>query len=358
MRKFVVFCLCLSLPLILSAQGKTFNYTPAQELQLVGKASSDGGFFHRVDTLRYNDMPAGVKRLFTQSAGLAVSFVTDATSIKARWTVPNKRQGGNMSPIMQKGLDLYVKRDGVWQYAGTGSPNGVKSERTLVGNMEEGEKECLLYLPLYDEVTSVEVGVEDGFYLRKGANPFNGRIVVYGSSITQGASASRPGMAYPSRLARSCGREFINMGLSGSGKMEASVARMLADIENVDAFILDCIPNPSAEEIVERAAAFVGILREKHPDVPIVFIQSIVRETGNFNMKARASVEAQNEAIEQQFRILRKDDRNIYLIKESDFIGKDHEGTIDGVHPNDLGFDRMIRKFKPALSRILKLKFR
>ncbi len=356
MKKIFVLLLSLA-PMFLAAQDRTV-YTPAQELTLIGKATADGPLFHRVDTARYNDMPKGVKRLFTQSSGLAVSFVTNSTSIKAKWTVPNKRQGANMTPIMQKGLDLYIRKDGRWEYAGVGAPHGVESERTLVSNMEPGEKECLIYLPLYDEITSLEVGVEEGASIRGGDNPFKGKIVVYGSSITQGASASRPGLSYTSRLSRRSGWQFINMGLSGSGKMEASVARMLADIEDADAFILDCIANPVAAEINERTATFVAILREKHPDIPIIFIQSIIRESCNFNMKSRAVVTAQNEAIEEQFKALRKNDKNLYLIMEDSFIGDDHEGTIDDSHPNDLGFTRMLRKFEPKLSKILKIKFK
>lgn len=348
------------LPLVSMAQQADFVYTPAQQLTLIGKATADGAFFHRVDTARYSDMPAEVKRLFTHSSGLALSFVTNSKSIKARWTVPNKRQGGNMTPIMQKGVDLYIKCKDTWVYAGVGSPNGTTSHRTLVEDMDDSDKECLLYLPLYDEVTELEIGVTADAYLRKGDTPFSkGKIVVYGSSITQGASASRPGLAYPSQLARSSGCSFVNMGLSGSGKMEASVGRMLADIEDVDAFILDCVPNPSPAEITERMIPFVRLLREKHPNVPIVIIQSIIREEGNFNLKLRERVRQQNMAITEQFKTMQKMGiKNIYMIKEDDFLGIDHEGSIDGDHPTDVGFERMLSKFKPALSKILKIKFK
>ena len=187
---------------------------------------------------------------------------------------------------------------------------------------------------------------------------FKKKIVVYGSSILQGASASRPGMAYPARLSRSSGYNFINLGLSGNGKMEKEVAGMLANID-ADAFILDCIPNPSPKEITERAVGFVMTLREKHPDTPIIIIQTLIRETGNFNQKARENVKQQNEAIAEQVEVLRKKGvKNLYFIKEDRFLGTDHEGTIDGTHPNDLGFDRMLKKYKPAISKILKIKFR
>ena len=195
-------------------------------------------------------------------------------------------------------------------------------------------------------------------HIRKGENPFKEKIVVYGSSILQGASASRPGMAYPARLSRSSGYNFINLGLSGNGKMEKEVAEMLADID-ADAFILDCIPNPSPKEITDRTVDFVMTLHQKHPDTPIIVIQTLIRETGNFNRKARENVKRQNEAIAEQVEVLRKKNvKNLYFIKEDQFLGTDHEGTVDGTHPNDLGFDRMLKKYKPAISKILKIKFK
>ena len=131
-----------------------------------------------------------------------------------------------------------------------------------------------------------------------------------------------------------------------------------ADID-ADAFILDCIPNPSPKEITDRTVDFVMTLRQKHPDTPIIVIQTLIRETGNFNQKARENVKRQNEVIAEQVEVLRKKNvKNLYFIKEDQFLGTDHEGTVDGTHPNDLGFDRMLKKYKLAISKILKIKFK
>ena len=354
--------ICLGLimfPLTTFGQQKSnFTYVPAQELLLVGKATTEGEYFHRVDTAKYCTMPPAVKKLFTNSAGLAISFTTNSPVIKAKWTVPDNYQLPNLTRLAQKGLDLYIKRDGKWQFAGVGMPGGVTTERVIVDNMGTEEKECLLYLPLYDELKSLEIGVSSDAHIHKGENPFKEKISIVFFCVLQGASASRPGMAYPARLSRSSGSITINLGLSGNGKMEKEVAGMLANID-ADAFILDCIPNPSPKEITERAVGFVMTLREKHPDTPIIIIQTLIRETGNFNQKARENVKQQNEAIAEQVEVLRKKGvKNLYFIKEDRFLGTDHEGTIDGTHPNDLGFDRMLKKYKPAISKILKIKFR
>src|SRR5690606_269350 len=100
-----------------------------------------------------------------------------------------------------------------------------------------------------------------------------GRLVVYGTSITQGGCASRPGMAYPSILARRLGIETLNLGFSGNGRGEPEVAHILAQLENVSCFILDYESNvPVAEDLRTTLTAFIPILRERHPDVPIIVI--------------------------------------------------------------------------------------
>lgn len=342
-----------------AANEENIVYTNASNLQLIGKATVEGDFFHRIDTAHYQNLPSTVKQLYTYSAGLAIAFKTNSSVIKVKWRVPNKKQNANMTPIMQKGLDLYIRKDGIWQYAGVGIPQGIDSSSILAENMDESEKECLIYLPLYDEITHLEIGVSKKSYLKKMDNPFKGKIIVYGSSITQGASASRPGLAYPSQLSRSSGYQFINMGVSGNGKMELPVAKMLSQINDVDAFILDCIPNPSVDEICDRTINFIKTIRDKHTDAPIIVILSVIREKGNFNMKICKMVKEQNRAIEDQIHILHKlGFKNLYLIKENHFLGTDHEGTVDGVHPSDLGFERMLEKIKPALAEILDIKFR
>jgi hexosaminidase len=329
------------------------KFIKADSLTLIGKALPIKKIYHRVDTATYNKMPQSVKSLFTNSAGIAIAFTTNSASISAKWSVKDGKGLSNMADASSMGLDLYIKKDGTWQYAGVGRPVGKYTEQMIVTNMDTQDKECLLYLPTYDELTSLEIGVDKSAFIKPLASPFKGKYVIYGSSITQGASASRPGMAYPARMARATGLNFINLGLSGNGKMEAPVIEMLGDIA-CDAYIMDCIANPSPEEILERAPYAIRYLRKKHPETPIIFIQSVVREKGLFDEKVRLKNKQQNEAIERVFNELRKEQIPLlYLIKENNFLGSDNEGTIDGVHPNDIGFDRMIRVIQPAILSIL-----
>ncbi len=329
------------------------KFIQADSLTWVGKASDTKKIYHRVDTAIYKKMPQKVKSLFTNSAGVAIAFTTNSTSVSAKWSVKDGKGLPNMPDVNSMGLDLYIKKDGTWRYAGIGRPEGAYSEQMIVTNMDTLTKKCLLYLPTYDEITSLEIGVDKSSFIKPSASPFEGKYVIYGSSITQGASASRPGLAYPARMARATGLNFINLGLSGNGKMEAPVIEMLGDIV-CDAYIMDCIANPSPEEIMERAPYAIRYLRKKHPETPIIFIQSVLREKGLFDEKVRLKSKQQNEAIERVFNDLEKEQiPHLYLIKENNFLGTDNEGTIDGVHPNDIGFDRMIRVIQPAILSIL-----
>lgn len=335
------------------AQDK-LSFVSASELTQLGQLLPVKNQFHRVDTAQFPALPKIVKHLLTQSAGKAVLFKTNSTTIGAKWCVSTKKQLVNLTPMAQKGLDLYIKKNGEWIFAGVGRPKQSCNNEIIVANMDSTEKECLLYLPLYDETFSLEVGVDEGSQIAGIKSPFKKRVLIYGSSITQGASASRPGMAYPALLSRATGIEFLNLGLSGSAKMEPEVADMVALIP-ADAYILDCVPNSSAVQITERTSYLVNAIQKKNPHAPVIIIQSMVREQGNFDTHSAEFVGSQNLAMQQQYEALvKRGVNNLYFIRETDFLGTDHEGTIDGTHPNDLGFNRFLQIIQPQILQILK----
>lgn len=347
---FWILSLCFS---NLSAQTPKIVYQDASRFHLYGKAFNTPQQYHRVDTAKYNDLPIAVKKLLTHSAGLAIVFKTNSKFISAKWCVTAAKAANNLTPIAQKGLDLYIKKDGKWQFAGVGRPSDVCSEFSLVKAMDNAEKECMIFLPLYDELKSLEIGVEEGSNISSLDNPFKKRVVIYGSSIVHGASAGRPGMAYPALLSRNTGLYFINLGISGNAKMEESAARMVSDIQ-ADAFILDCVPNPSPQQIKERAEDFVGTVRAKHSKAPIILVQSIFREQGNFDLEVRERVRQQNDEITAAFNRLKSAGiKDLYLITSDQLLGDDHDASTDGIHPNDLGFYRMAAQLGPQITKIL-----
>ena len=211
----------------------------------------------------------------------------------------------------------------------------------------------MLYLPLFDRVDALEIGIDEDASIVTVENPFRHKIVFKGSSITHGASASRPGMTYPARFGRDNGFYVCNLGFSGKSRLQKEYARIIADTE-ADAFIFDAFSNPLADEINERFDEFVDIIRESHPDTPLIFLQTERRETRNFNMSIEAREAAKQKAAEDQMRERMKTDRHLYFITSEDFLGHEHIATVDGTHPNDLGFTYMLESISPKILKILK----
>lgn len=354
MKKTTVLLFLIFSLLSLHAQDVPLVYTDASSLTLIGQAFPLTNSYYRIDTAAYPQLPPAVKKLLTNAAGLAISFTTTSNRIAAKWCVTKSKPAANMTPIANKGLDLYIKRNGKWQFAGVGRPDSVCNEYVMVKNMEKGEKQCLIYLPLYDELKRLEIGVDSGSIIQASPDPFaKKKVVIYGSSITQGASASRPGMAYPARLSRELDIHFINLGLSGNGKMEKEVADMVASV-TADAFILDCFPNPTAEQITERTAYIVRAIRAKHPNAPIILIQSVVQDSGNFDLAIKEILRRKNENTLREYnKLLQEGVKNLHLIRSDNILGNDHESTVDGTHPNDIGFDRILQVITPKIQKIL-----
>lgn len=353
-----ILTILLSTLVCLSASAQ-IKWHDAADLTIIGKPIPTSKPFARIDTAVYKFNSKTIERYANYSTGLAVVFETDSRSIRAKWTTGGSNSGQNQTAIAQKGLDMYILKDGRWVFAGTGNPVMGKApfnkhESVVVTDMAEGPKQCLLYLPLFDRVDNLEIGLEEGASIKPLANPFRHNIIVHGSSITHGASASRSGMTYAARLGRDNGWYTSNLGFSGACKLQKEYARYLADIKAVDAFVFDTFSNPTAEEITTRFDEFVDIVRDAHPGVPMIFLQTERRETRNFNIKRDASEQAKQDAAEQVVKSRMKTDKHIYFIDSEGFLGDDHLGTVDGTHPNDLGFARMLEVITPKIKKILK----
>jgi lysophospholipase L1-like esterase len=288
-----------------------------------------------------------------------VIFTTDSPTIAARWTTSQSMPGVNMSAITQKGLDLYIRDGEEWVYAGVGRPTITaekrdKHEYTIIANAPTQTKECLMYLPIWDRVESLEIGIEQGSSITAMENPFRHKIVVHGSSITHGASSSRSGMTYPALMERRTGLYMINLGYSGMSTLQEEFAHYLAQVESADAFLFDTFSNPSAEVIAERFDKFVDIIREKHPTTPLIFTQTIRRDTRNYNLKTEDFESRKQAMAEKKVRERMQRDEHIYFLDSKGWLADDHLATADGIHPTDLGFMRMLEHMEPAIKKILK----
>lgn len=316
--------------------------------------------FARVDTLKYRELPKGVKQTGRHSAGLFVDFKTSAKQISAKWCVQPSTVYAYLSEVNRRGLDLYAKVGTTYQYVRSGFPEAKSdcSEAIIIDQLTGEDREYRLYFPVYSELVNLQLGVEEEATFKTIQPTYDKRILIYGSSIAQGASASRPGMAYPAQLERKYGYEFLNYGFGGSAKMEETVATFLADIPQVDLFIMDCVPNSSVEEIKQRTAAFVALYRKKNPDVPIVMIPSVIREVGYFNTIIGQRVLAQNQQFKKEYEaLIQQGVQNLHYVDVEYLLGTDHEGTSDGVHPTDLGFARWIEAVQPHIEALFQRYF-
>ncbi len=330
---------------------------PSQQLTIQGRAFANSPQFHRVDTAKYNNLPKAVKKLLTNSPGMYTSFKSNTKNLSIHWTTKDAKLGNNSTPIMSRGFDLYVKEKDGWHFAGVARPDliNASSKFSIVEDMDASEKEFLLYFPLYKELTSFELNLDQQASFIPTDQEYKKKIVIYGSSIVHGASASRPGLAYPSQLSRKLDAEVINLGVSGNAKMELSVAQMINDIEDIDLIIMDCVPNSSPEQVAERTFNFVKELRNKHPNTPILLVESINRQIGNYNLTWKKRLVDQNGNFKKEYdKLLSSGEKNLYYIPANDLIGHDTEGTVDGTHPTDVGFARMVDIIQSKIKEIPK----
>jgi hypothetical protein len=296
-----------------------------------------------------------VWQLSRHSAGLCVRFTTNATAIQARWTLTSGRLAmAHMPATGVSGLDLYVETTpGQWHWLGVGQPNAQTNTATLVSGIPAGQRNYILYLPLYNGVSSVEIGIHKDNPMSKGApRPLAASkpILFYGTSITQGGCASRTGMVHTAILGRKLNVPVINLGFSGNGRMEPELANLLAEVD-ASVYVLDCLPNMQAKEVAERVEPFVQILRRAHPETPIVLVEDrsyqnafLVTERRERNASSRAALKKAYDGL------LAAGVKGLHYLPGDNLLGDDGEGTVDSSHPTDLGFMRQANAFYPVLA--------
>ena len=265
MKKFVLISLAILVSATLSAQ----VYTEASDLTLIGKIIDTPNPYHRVDTVRYKGFTKAENLQVRCPAGIAVLFRTDSPSITIQATGDFSYQANNTMRLASHGFDLYIRKDGEWLWAAAccPTPRNPQAPMDLIKNMAPGVKECLLYLPIYSELTSVRIGVEEGRMLVPMESPFRHRVAIFGSSYTHGISTSRAGMSYPDQFTRHTGIQMLPLGCSGNCKMQPYFADVLVDVE-ADAFVFDAFSNPNAKMIEERLFPFIERLQAAHPGKP------------------------------------------------------------------------------------------
>lgn len=361
MKNFIAFLAVAFAITILSGSASAQNvvYTDASVFPLYGKVSDQ-------TNERYERLPSsleGVSRepvwyLGRHSAGLFIRFRSNSTSIHVRWESTFNNTMTHMTDTGTKGLDLYAIVDGEWRHVCSAQPQGKKSERCIIANMDPFEREYMLYLSLYDGVKSLEIGVDEGSVLDLPAVDRPSRekpVVMYGTSILQGGCANRPGMAHTNIISRRLDREVMNLGFSGNALLDMEIAELMASVEEPGLYVLDYVPNASAEAIDEVGEQFFRKIRDAHPDVPVIFIEDVIFPHTIFDNKILEEVTKKNEAQERLYKKLKKSgEKRIYYISAEGMIGDDGEATVDAIHFTDLGAMRYVDHVLPVIKRALR----
>lgn len=350
-----------------------WKYVNATDLRLINK-----GF---TDTERlYARLPAALKDSIAEgrdlwdrqqcSAGIGVRFATDSKRIGVKYELLWDTHMIHMADTGLKGTDLYIfEGDSVWRHVNTNRPyvkkdaDGNKTklvESTYVSNLDGKMHEYMVYLPLYDGVEELFIKVDSAATITPGNVTLidkDRRIVAYGTSILQGGCASRTGMAATNIISRELNAEVINLGFSGEGKQDTYVARAMAQIPDVDIYVLDPVPNCTEMMCDTLTYNFVNTLRTLRPEVSIVMVEGPIYPYARYDASFNTYLPAKNAAYRRNFEKLKAENpENLYYVTSEGLDGVEDDGTVDGIHLTDLGFRHYADKLTPILREILENK--
>ena len=366
LKKFFVFSFAISTLLLLHLVSSYAAVTP--------KTEGDTAWYDATqwepegrgwsDTLRYFDrLPAKAEKTVRQpvwwlsrdSSGMLVRFATDANQIDVHY----KLHKGNLSMHHMpstgvSGVDLYVKHDGQWRWLGVSRPASQDVKVNLVKDIPSGRREYMLYLPLYNGVDSLEIGVPKTASFEPIAPQKKKPIVYYGTSIAQGGCASRPGMAHTSIISRKLDNPVINLGFSGNGTMDASIGELMGELDAA-VYVIDCLPNMDPKGTAAKTEPLIKQLREARPEVPIVMVEDPTYSHAFLVKHFHDTVAGDRAAFKKAYEKMQAEGvKGLYYVEGEQLFGSDGEATVDGVHPTDLGMQRQADVLIPVLRPLLK----
>ena len=365
LRRFYFILLCAFVATSLNAQGfKWYNpesagFSVVQNQAFQNEART--GFYNRLPDRIVETLPKNVAKLSKQTAGERLCFTTDSKNITVRYKVKRKPQMPHMPATGVSGVDLYTTdKDGkeLWLAPKYSFKDTVKFTYSKIEplNMAGESHRYTLFLPLYNEVVWMEIGVDEGaeftFERASSLRP----IVTYGTSICQGACASRPAMAWTNILQRRLDYPIVNMGFSGSAYFETPVIDALSEIDAA-VYVIDGMPNAytiPAPALQDTLAKAVRQLRAKHPDTPIVLVDHCGYSHGAVYKKYRDAQDHALFALEEVYQQLRKEGvKNLYRLRYKE-IGMTGEMTVEAIHMSDYGMTNYADAYEPLLRKILR----
>lgn len=316
-----------------------FSNVENQPFRVVGVYMGDDGRYHRMPHDAAKEISGAVGSLSCNTAGGRIRFVTDSTFVAVKvklgayWHMYHFPACGNY------GLDVY---DGC-EYVGTVRP-GPDRPTQIEGLVElgAGVHTVTVNMPLYSDVREVLVGLDENAEISHApAYKYEKPVVFYGSSITQGGCASRPGACYQNILCRALDFNYLNLGFSGAAKAEDGMIKYISELD-MSVFVFDYDHNaPTDEHLAATHEKMFLAVRAAHPTLPIIIMS-----------RPSADVPERVKIIRRTFdNAVARGDRNVYLVPGVNINIKG--GTVDGCHPNDLGFYYMAESLEPVLKKCL-----
>ncbi len=311
-------------------------------------------WFDRLPASAEGKVTSNVWNLSRDTSGMMVRFKTDATAISVDYKLTKDRLAPtNMPATGASGVDIYARdEDGKWKWVMVSKPATQAVKAEVIAGLKPGYREYAAYLPLYNGVESLSIGVAKGSKF-EGLAPREKPIVFYGTSITHGASASRPGMVHTAILGRRFDMPVVNLGFSGNGRMDKEVGDFLVQLDAA-VFVIDCLPNMQPAMVTERCIPLVKQLRAAKPETPIVLVEDR-RYSNSWITPAKDQFHTDNHAaLKAAFDTLQKEGvKNLHYIGGDHLYGDDSEGATDASHASDLGFMRQADIFEPVLRKAL-----
>ncbi len=296
--------------------------------------------FRRMPEKVAREVSEGVYYLHTNTSGGRIIFETDSPYVAVKMTAKENSRLPHMPLTGVAGFDLYIFEDGKFTYYRTFTPpygfdGGYES---VVDFMTPGSKKVMLHFPLYHNVDTLCIGLQKDSELSSFA-PYKDvpPILYYGSSITQGGCASRPGNNYPAIISRQNMIDFICLGFSGNAHGELAMADYIASLE-LSVFVMDYDHNDNADALMLHHEPFYKRYREKRPSTPIIFVTAPDFDADKLEYAKKRS------AVRRTYdNAVAAGDKNVYFIDGETLFGTAHRDccTVDSCHPNDLGFSKM-----------------
>lgn len=311
------------------------------------------GRFIRMPQAVADTVNDGVKELAKNTAGGRLRFKTNSKTIAIKAEMDIIGRMSHFTLCGSAGFDVY--NGGAYCFTFR-PPYDMDGGFESKGEFDDTSmRDIQINFPLYSSICSLYIGLDEGAVIEPADEyRFKKPVVYYGSSITQGGCASRPGTSYEAIISRMLDCDYINLGFSGNGKAEKEIAEYIASLD-MSVFVYDYDHNATTVEYLkETHEPMFKIIREKNPELPIVMVS---RPDVGTTETAKALTEKRKAVIQETYyNAIQNGDTNVYFIDGSRFydaFGANEIASVDGCHPNDIGFMCMAKGISEVLEKIL-----